>query len=90
MRVIKVSKLVDGIDFGKITGPVDNPYSFDFEFEFNSDSDKPSPIHKVIELNIDYVEKLCEACIKSIHTRIVKLKRMTPTTKRLQKIYTNL
>ena len=43
-----------------------------------------------MKLNIDGVEELCEACIKSKHTKIVKSKRMTPTTRRLQEIHANL
>ena len=43
-----------------------------------------------MKLNIDGVEELCEACIESKHTRIVKSKRMTPTTKRLQEMNANL
>ena len=85
-RVIQISKLVDGINLREIIGPVDNPHSSDSELEFDSDSDKPSSIDKAIELNIDSVEKLCEACIKSKHTRIVKSKRMTLTMIRLQEI----
>ena len=43
-----------------------------------------------MELNIDGVEELCEACIKSKDTRIVKSKRMTSTIKRLQEIHANI
>ena len=83
-KVVQVSKLVDGINLGEvITEPIDEPQSSDSESESNSDADKPSPINKAMELNIDSVEELCEACIKNKHTRIVKLKRITPTTKRL-------
>ena len=89
-RVIQVSKLVDGIDLGEITGPIDDSHFSDSQLEFDSDSDKPSPINKAMDLNINGVEKLCETCIKSKHTKIVKSKRMTPTTKRLQEIHTNL
>ena len=90
MRVIQVSKLVDGIDFGEITGPINNPHSFNSELKFDSDSNKPSPINKAIELNIDSMEELCEACIESKYTRIIKSKRMTLIIKRLPEIYANL
>ena len=82
---------MDGIDLGEIiTEPIDEPQSSDFEPKSDSDVDKPSPINKAIELNIDGVEELCEACIKNKYTRIVKLKRMTPITRRLQEIYVDL
>ena len=89
-RVIQVSKLVDEIDLGEIIGPIDNPHFSNSELEFDSDSNKPFLINKAIELNIDGVEELCEACIKNKKTRIVKLKRITPITKRLPEIYANL
>ena len=90
-RVVQVSKLVDGIELGEITTePIDKSQSFDSEAEFDSNVDKPSPINKTMELNIDGVEELYEIYIKSKHTRIVKSKRMTPTTRRLQEIHANL
>ena len=81
---------MDEINLREITGPVDNPHSSDFELEFESDSDKLSPINKAMELNIDGVEELCEACIKSKYIRIVKSKKMTLITKRLEEIHANL
>ena len=90
-RVVQVSKLVDGINLGKITTELINKLqSSDSEPESDSDVDKPSPINKAIELNIDGVKQLCKACIESKHTRIEKSKKMTPTTKRLQEIHTDL
>ena len=90
-RVVQVSKLVDRIDLKEITiEPIDKPQSSDSEPESDSDVDKLSPINKSMELNINNVEELCKACIKSKHTRIVKSKRMTPTMRRLQEIYADL
>ena len=90
-RVVQVSKLVDGIDLGEITiEPIDKPQSSNSKSESNSDIDKPSPINKTMELNINGVEKLCKACLESKHTKIVKSKRMIPTMRRLQEIYTDL
>ena len=90
-RVVQVSKLVDEIDLGEITKePTDKPQSSNSKPESDSDVDKPSPINKAMELNIDGVKKLCEACIKSKHTRIVKLKKITPTMRRLQEIHADL
>ena len=91
VRVVQISKLVDGIDLEQITTEsIDEPQFFDFEPESDSDVDKPSPINKAMELNIDGVEELCKVCIESKHTRIVKSKRMTPTMRRLQEIHANL
>ena len=82
-RVVQVSKLVDRIDLGEITTePIDELQSYDFEPEFDLHVDKSFPINKAIKLNIDGVEELCKACIKSKHIRIVNSKRMTPTTRR--------
>lgn len=54
------------------------------------DVDKPYLINKAMELNIDNMEELCKACIKSKHTRVIKSKRITLTTKWLQEIHINL
>ena len=90
-KIVQVSKLVDGIDLEEITTePIDEPQSSNSEPESDSDVDKPSPINKGMELNIDGVEKPCEACIESKHTRIVNSKRMIPTTRRLQEIHADL
>ena len=43
-----------------------------------------------MDLNINGVEKLCEAYIKSKHTRIVKSQSIRVTTMKLQKIYADL
>ena len=37
-----------------------------------------------------YVEQLCDPCIKSKYTKIVKYKSMTPITHKLQEIHTDL
>ena len=84
-RVIQASKLVDGIDLGK-TGPVNKPH---FSNSESSDSDAEA-INKAIEYNLGDVEELCETCIESKYTRIVKSKKMTPTTRRLQEVHANL
>ena len=75
---------MDGIDLREITTePIVKPQSFDSEPKSDSDTDKLFMINKAMGLNLDVVEELCEVCIKSNYTRIVKLKKMTPTTKRL-------
>ena len=84
-RVIQASKLVDKIDLGE-TGPVDEPPSSDSKSS-NSDAEA---INKAIEHNLGDVENLCEACIESKHTRIVKSKKITPITRKLQEVHVNL
>lgn len=77
-RVIQTSKLVNQIVLREI-GLVDEPHFFNFG---SSDSDAKT-MNKVIEHNLEDVEELCETYIKSKHTRIVEIKKMTPTTRRL-------
>ncbi len=92
-RVIQASKLVDGIDLGEVSGPVDEPRSSDSEPDNDSDADAkdvPASINKVTEHSFEGIEELCEACIESKHTRIVKSKKMTPTTRRLQEVHADL
>lgn len=36
------------------------------------------------------IEELCDLCIESKYTKIVKHKKMTPTTCKLYEIYVNL
>ena len=84
MRVIQASKLVDGIELGE-TRPVDKSHSSNSEFS-NSDAEA---INEVIKYNLIDVEKLYEVCIKNKYTRIVKSKKVTLTTKRLQEVNTD-
>lgn len=95
-RVIQASKLVDRIDFGKVIGSDNKRYLSDSKPDnknnkSNKDADsKPITINKAIEYNLNNIEKLCEACIESKHTRIIKSKKMTLISKRLQEVYANL
>lgn len=83
-RVIQASRLVYGINLGEI-GQVDKLYFFDFESSHSNAEAiyKPASINKTINYNFEDVKKLYEACIESRHTKIVKSKKITPTTKRL-------
>lgn len=36
------------------------------------------------------IEELCNSCIENKHTKIIRHKKITPTTWKLQKIYTDL
>lgn len=44
---------------------------------------------KVIEFNSKSIKKLCKTSIKNKYIRIIKLKKMTSTKKRLQEVYAN-
>ena len=97
-RVIQVSKLVDKIDLEGAAIQKDESYlnSSDFKTDDEdikqSDTDadnEPASINKMTN-NINGIEQLCETCIKSKHTRIVKSKKMTSITKRLQEVHTDL
>lgn len=82
-------KLVDGIKIEDITNE-EQPLSSDSETDnVEFDSDEPAVINKIIDASSETAE-LCDACIKSKHTRIVEAKRMTPTTRRLQEIHADL
>ena len=47
------------------------------------------PLNKVTDLS-KIIKEFCNSCIKSKYTKIIKYKKMTPTTCKLQKIHTNL
>ena len=96
--MIQASKLVDGIDLEEAAIPKDESYLNFSDSETNdkdieqSDTDADNelaPINKTTN-NTNGIEQLYEACIKSKYTRIVKLKKIMPTTKRLQEVYANL
>ena len=95
-RIIQASKLVDKIDLGEAIGPDNELYSSDFEpDDENNKSDEdadnePTTINTATEYNLNGVKELCKVCIKSKHTRIVKLKKMIPTIKRLQEVHADL
>ena len=83
IRIVQVSKLIDGIYIKKIiTKPFDKPHFSDSKSESNSDADQLSLINKIIELNIDGMKKLYEVYIKNNNTRIIKSKRITPIMRR--------
>lgn len=95
-RVIQALQLVDEIDLREAIRPNNKLYSSDSEsdnknnkFDKNADS-KPTTINKTTEYNFNSMEELCKVYIKSKYIRNVKLKKMMPTTKRLQKIHIDL
>lgn len=50
----------------------------------------PTSISEILKHDFENMEEFCKTCIKNKHIRIVKLKKMIPTTKKLQEIYANL
>lgn len=93
-KVVQASKLVDEIDLEKATSPDNELHSFDSEFDnedSNTDTDnKPTTINKVSENDLKYIEQLCKTFIKSKYTRIIKSKKMTLITRRLQEVHADL
>lgn len=47
-------------------------------------------VNKVIKHNLRVIEKLCKTCIESKHIRIVRSKKITTTTRKLQEVYADL
>lgn len=88
-RVVQAFKLVNKIDFGEATSFNESHFS-DFKPENKNSDNKLTIINKVTENDLKCIEQLCEACIKCKYTRIVKSKKMTPTTRVLQKVYVDL
>lgn len=83
---------MDEIDLGEVSGPVDKPHSSDSKpnNDLDADANDGLALNKATEHNLRGVVELCEVCFKSKHTRIVKSKKMTPTTRRLQDVHANL
>ena len=84
---------MDGIDLRELE-LVEETHSSDLKSNKNDSTTEATHestlINKVTELNFKRVEELCEACIESKHMRIVKSKKMTITTKKLQEVHANL
>lgn len=57
--------------------------------DMNSNSNKPIIINKVTDIDIR-IAKLYSTCIESKYTRIVKVKKITPMTCKLQEIHVDL
>lgn len=94
--IVQASKLVDGIKLSDAAASNlnDDLSSSDSEAEdregsepdVNRDIDIAALLNKIIE----NIEDLCNTCIESKHTRIVKHKPMTPTVQKLEEIHANL
>lgn len=91
-KVVQASKLVNGINLREESGFINKSYSSDSKPDNNSDVDAGvlASINKVTEHNSKGMEEFCKAFMKNKHTRIVKSKKMTLMTKRLQKVYVDL
>lgn len=69
------------MNFKKELGFINKSYSSDSKSDSNSDinTDMLTSINKTIVHNIEDMEELCEACIKSKYMKIIKLKKITLT-----------
>lgn len=101
---MKTSKLVDGIDITIDNGWQEERFSSDSEDNNEDEILEPSPdnspalmitlLNKItstssIDLNDD-IKQLCDPCIENKYTKIVRHKKITLTTRRLQKIHADL
>ena len=83
----------------------EEPFSFDSNFNDEDKNSEPSPasntpptpatmlLNKVTSTGTDpdhSIEQLCDPCIESKHKKIVKHKKMTPTTSKLEEIHADL
>lgn len=93
-RAVWVSELINRINFRKIAGPNNRLHSSNFEPDNKSSNadvnNKSTAINKAMTNNLEYIKQLYKVYIKSKHIRIVKSKKITPTIKRPQEIYTDL
>ena len=103
-RVIRTSKLVDGIDITIDNSQQEERYSSDSENNNKDENLEPclnnppvltttllNKITSTSNFNLDNnVKQLCDPYIESKHTKIVRHKKMTLTTRKLQEIYADL
>lgn len=103
-KVVKISKLVDGIDIMINNGQQEKRFSFDSKNNNEDEILKSSPnnlltltiilLNKITSTsNIDLnnnVKQLCDFCIESKYTKIVRHKKITFIIHKVQEIYTDL
>ena len=103
-RVIETFKLVDRIDIIIDNGQQEERFSSDSEDNNKDENLEPclnnppalttTLLNKTINTSSidldDDVEQLCDHCIESKHTKIVRHKKMTLTTRKLQEIHADL
>lgn len=103
---MEASKFIDGIEIviEKDQQIQEEPFSSNSEVDNKDENSKPSPtsnipptsattlLNKIINTmtDPDSVKQLCNPCIESKHMKIVRYKKMTPTTRKLEKIYADL
>lgn len=104
MEVFKLTDGID-IKIEESQQTQKEPFSSDFEVDDDNKNSEPSLVsntppalattllNKIISTGIDLnhsVEQLCDPCIESKYTKIVRYKKMTPTTHKLKEIYADL
>lgn len=87
-QIIQISKLVDGIKLSDADIRYSNNNRFSSESN-NKEQSEPDKVHNPTLLNkiTEGIKDLCDTCIKSKHTRIIKHKVMTLTIQKLEEIY---
>lgn len=88
-RVMQASKLADGIDLGGEISADDGAHLSDSKPDKKNAENKPTSINKAIDSS-ETTKQLCETCVQSKHTRIIKTKNMTSTTRKLQEVHIDL
>lgn len=101
---METSKLLDEIDITTDNGQPEERFSFDSE-DNNEDKNLESSLNNSFTLTTillnkitstssidldDVIKQLCDPCIESKYTKIIKHKKMTLTICRLQEIYIDL
>lgn len=83
MKVFQALKLVDGIKLGETLNLSSDKYYYFSEPKSKDDSDtNTNHIHLPTNKAMEGIEELCKTCIKNKHTKIIKIKKMTLTTRR--------
>ena len=103
-RIIEVFKLNDKIEIMIEDDHLTEDLPFDLEMDekdkyedlgqtliADHKHERLSPLMAIInDPNSSEIEKLCDLCIESKYTKIVRYKKLTPTTRKLQKIHADL
>lgn len=88
-RLIQSSKLINEINLKDVSEVIEESYSFNSKSDNDSDkgsNNQPIFIIKVTDHIIEGIEELCKVFVKNKHIKIVKLKKMIPIIRRLQKV----
>ena len=96
VKIIQTSKLIDKIDLGGEVNSKNQFHSSNSKFEeednkkLNTNTENKFVLIYKLNKNSDNIKQLYKIYIEGKYIRIVKLKSMTPITRKLQEIYINL